>query len=557
MSPKHWIPYAALLGCALAGCSPAKQDDAESDDGEDIQATSDRTEGDVVTDTTSSSSGDEQPVVLELGEIRELDTSTDGGVSIDLATPNGTETFIVVLMDNAWEVDEEHSYETRISPSPLPPPNAVVQPLHEPPLTRCQSPTHGAKLPPRGTTPPPGIGQNRVFQVNDATFTAAIEVNAECVYVGGTLAIWLDRTTTVPAPAAIDETMLAPIAAGFEDTVLPRHRQVFGQESDIDGDGLVHLLFTPIVTALNVTAYVDTCDLAARPGCLISNGMEIVYVAPPDQIPNPMMASVSSILAVLAHETQHNIFFYRKFMLNHQEQLAENPYLAEAFSSMAEDLSGYGNGTFYVWASALTSLEAVSGPDLIDPSVQMYIADRDIPLRGAAYLLLRYLFEQMGGNEFEKGNILIDEGGIAFLQALVSSKELGQTNLEQQIGRPIGDVLFDWYTTLAVSNRKAEDGSALNSDPQFNYQPATEDLDTRSSTGKPERHGVDLFAMNPMTGQNLSGPPMTPIGHADGKLRPGGVEYLRVVASEPGGRLAIVFKPEAGVTLRGRIVREI
>jgi hypothetical protein len=84
----------------------------------------------------------------------------------------------------------------------------------------------------------------------------------------------------------------------------------------------------------------------------------------------------------------------------------------------------------------------------------------------------------------------------------------------------------------------------------------TWDPDTKSSTNKPERHGVDLFADNPMTGTPLSGPTITDVSQADKTIRAGGVEYLRIAASGAGGSVGLMLKGEVGAALRLRIVRE-
>ena len=498
--------------------------------------------------------GDEGTLPMEVGEIAEIPPDAQGVISAEILAPNGVESFILVLYSAAWEVGKEYTYSVTVTP---PPGGGVLKkssrkisylPPHRPLWRGGRGP-----VPPVPPGPPPTVGERRDFQVMDST-NQVLDIEGECVLVGGSLAAWLDRTSSDPAPAAIDADMLDGISDGFQDTVLPRHRIFFGQESDVDSDGLFHLLFTPVFADSGVIAYVSLCDLVNLFGCPINNGMELVYATPPDQIGNPMMNSVSSILELTAHETQHSIYFHRKFMLNNQTYVNENPYVTEALSALAEDLSGYGNGTFYVWAHAIENIMDVSGPDLLDGSVEGYDPGRDAALRGAGYLLYRYLYEQAGGNQFAEGNQITDLGGIAFLNALIDSPELGQANLEQRTSRPITDILFDWYTTLAVSNRKRADDTPLNVDPRYNYQPVTWDPDTLSSRGSPERHGVDLFGESVMTGP-LTGPVMTDVTAADGTIRAGGIDYLRLAAGQAGTAFQVQITGEAGSDLRLRIVR--
>ncbi len=510
---------------------------------------------------------------MKVGEVREIAAEPDGTIHIDVPTPDGTEAYIAVLYSANWKPNTQYGYQLAIAPqAPTPSPltarcpesspaagagpqvGAEARPL--PPLHRAGVGPLPEPAPPPAPSAPPVIGEHRKFKVMNADNTAVLEVRVECIKVGAALAIWLDLDTQLPAPAAIDSAKLDPIASGFEDTVLARHRIFFGHESDVDQDGLFHILFTPIFANTGVVAYVTQCDLVQTLGCPALNHMELIYATPPDQIGSPMMSATSSILEVTAHESQHDIYFYRKYMLNSQTNASENPYILEALAGLGEDLSGYGNGTFYVWADTLTKMQDVSGPDLIDSSISAYITARDAPLRGGGYLFYRYLYDQKGANGFATHNTIDDKGGVVFLHQLMDSPELGKDNIEKLMARPILDVMFDWYTALAVSNRPGPGGQPFNTDPQFNYLPVTYDPDTQSSSGKPERHGVGMFDVNPMTQQPLSGPTITEAAQADNTIRAGGVDYLRLHAAAAGGALGTVVTGDAGSNLRVRLIRE-
>jgi hypothetical protein len=505
------------------------------------------------------------PAGMKPGEIKEFVAAADGSLQLEIPKSAADESYIAILYSASWVTEMEYGYTLSTTPSqaqsqrtPARPRSASASLLaraHAPWRFPSSVPTPPPPPPPPAT--PPNVGDHRNFKVMDATWKKVLTVDGECIKVGSSLAIWLDRTTTDPAVAAVDPTKLDDIVNGFAGTVLPRHHTFFGQESDVDQDGLIHVLYTPILAKMGTVAYFFACDLAKMSGCLLNNNMELIYATPPDLIQGTMMSSVSSILETLAHESQHLVYFNRKHILNTQLLADENPYLQEALAGMGEDLSGYGNGTFFVWSAALDSMGDVSGPDLLDPSIPDYITDRDGVLRGAGYLLYRYLYDQAGGNEFAKGNAVTDKGGVAWMRNVCDAPELGTDMIEKATGRPILDLLFDWYTAVVLSGRPGPGGTPLVTDPKYNYLPVTWDPDTKSSTGKDERHGADPFGANPMDENSpLTGPTIVDAAQADQLIRAGGVEYLRFAGSTTGPTLAKIVPVDPAASLRLRLVRE-
>ncbi|MBI5537314.1 MAG: hypothetical protein HY898_31620 [Deltaproteobacteria bacterium] len=505
------------------------------------------------------------PAGMKVGEVLEIAPGSDGTLQASIPSSSADESYIAILYSASWAPNMDYTYEVKPATaqsrkrSPAKPStsrqSAFLHRAHAPWL--YASSVTPPPPPPPSPTPgvPPKVGDHHAFKVMSADWTKVLDIDGECIKVGTSLAIWLDKTTTDPAQATVDPAKLNDIVAGFEGTVLPRHHKFFGQESDVDQDGLIHVLYTPVMEQ-GVVAYFSPCDLANIVGCAAKNNMELIYANPPDLIGSPMMSSVSSILETLAHESQHAIYFHRKHMLNSQVSASENPYVGEALAGMAEDLSGYGNGTFFVWMSALDAMNEVSGPDLLDSSIDSYDKTRDGTLRGAGYLLYRYLYDQAGANEFAKGNVITDKGGVQWMNSLTDSIELGQENIEKVSGRPILDLLFDWYTAILLTNRPGPGGQPLNTEPKYNYLPVAWDPDTKSSTGKDERHGVDPYGQNPMNPNTpLTGPTINEVADASGSIRAGGVEYLRFAGSASGA-LKFSIQGLTGSNLRLRIVRE-
>lgn len=340
------------------------------------------------------------------------------------------------------------------------------------------------------------------------------------------LVIWRDITTENPL-GDIDPTTLTDVADMFDHIVLPRTRAVFGQESDVEGSGRIDVLLSYTVNSYGAVAYVSTCDIAALFGCGgYGNDSEIIYMGYPD--PASSYSSANAIVEVWAHEFNHLVYSYHKLVLNDQEDAQENIYVTEGMSELAQDLTGFNNGNQYIWASAIDMRDYYGGEDYSIQGVSLndflrgsgyYDLERDGPLRGGAYLFLRYLFEQAGGMTVADDGTQTDSGGMAWVQSWFDAAELGPDTVVATTGRDPVDVAFDWYTALVVTGR------GVNDDPVYNYQDRVQDPLTGFE------YGVDPYAT--IHGWlTLNGPPVQDLAEADGEIRAGGVEYLLVEVAE-------------------------
>ena len=474
---------------------------------------------------------DEKPEVDDvadtdpLGEIIEMET-TATGVS---ATFEEAGTYIVVLFSAAEEQNTTYGYAHRAEaaaeavPSDPPPER---EPDADPPVVYAT------------------VGDLRSFTVYDGD--AYVDVEAEATHVTDELVVWNDLTTVNPL-GDIPADTLDGVLSSFESLVLPRTRQVFGEESDVEGSGKLDVLVSFTVNEYGAVAYVTWCDLGDLAGCGgRSNGSETIYMGIPD--PTSDYSSANAITEIWAHELNPLVYASHKYLGNDQLDARENIYLTEGMSELAQDLTGFNNGNQYIWASAIDmrdfyghedySTQGVSLNDFLRGS-SYYDARRDGPLRGGAYLFLRYLFEQAGAMEIHEDGSFTDLGGMAFLHDWLAAPELGPDCVEALTGRPVEDVAFDWFTALVVSGR------GVNDDPRFNYQERVQDPVTKFE------YGVDTYAV--VHGWlTLSGPPVQPLDDADGKLRAGGVEYLEVVVDEPG---TVDIPVDAAALPRARAIR--
>ena len=463
------------------------------------------------------------PLVLEPGDVADLDVAEDGAVSVDLAQDGS---YILVLFSTAEAEGTFYGYgdhagdEARAIPGdPLPPTPEIA------------------------TVSSFDVGDLRTFSVWNGNRSVTIE--AEATQITGAVVLWEDRTTPNEI-GSVDATVLEGVLESFEDIILVRERQIFGQESDVDGGGQIDLLLSYTVNQYGPVAYVTWCDIGAENGCGRSgNGSEVIYLGIPD--PDSSYSSVNGISETVAHELNHLIYAWHKYILNDQADASENIYLTEGMSALAQDLTGYNNGNQYVWGAALDGVEVYGNEDASVQGLSIndflrgdgyYDEERDGTLRGGAYLFLRYLFEQAGGFEVKRSGELVDAGGMAWVQSWFDAPELGPDAVVATTGKDVIDVAEDWYTALVVTGRVENDN------PAWNYQERVED----PLTGY--EFGIDPF--DTIHGWwELTGPRVQTMADADGQIRAGGVEYLQ--AELAAGVFTLASDPDAAI--RARILR--
>ena len=62
--------------------------------------------------------GDEGPPPMQVGEISEVLPDAQGVISTEIATPDGNESYILVLYSAAWETGKEYGYAVTVTPPP-------------------------------------------------------------------------------------------------------------------------------------------------------------------------------------------------------------------------------------------------------------------------------------------------------------------------------------------------------------------------------------------------------------------------------------------------------
>ncbi|GDX79204.1 hypothetical protein LBMAG42_10150 [Deltaproteobacteria bacterium] len=502
----------------MLGCTPVNSDADETGSGGVDTADS----GD--TADTGEPTG---PADLEIGGVAEM-TTGEGDVSVTVAKKG---TYIVQLVSLATAQGREYPYGDAAAEAVM----AEPEPAGDRP----------PRAPPRSGPPLSAVaeGDERAFTVYDGY--DYVTVTAKAMAVTDAVVLWEDQTTP-NGLGSLDQEVVDGVLASVEELVLPRERAIFGQESDVDGDGKIAILLSYTVNMYGAVAYVTQCDIGRTAGCGSSgNNGEIVYLGVPD--PEGSYGTVNGITETVAHEFNHLIYGWHRFVAQDRETAEENIYITEGMSALAQDLTGYNNGNQYVWAAALDTTDYL-GPTASTDFVSVndflrgegyYDADRDGTLRGASYLYLRYLFEQAGGMHVESDGTQVDDGGMAFLHAWFDSPALGEETVADVTGLALEDTIMDWYTALVCT------GLVETGDPRWSYQVREMDPVTGYE------YGVDPYDTI-HDWLTLTGPPIQKLSRADESIRAGGVEYIEVKLDE-GEAFSLAIEPRAEA--RARIIR--
>ncbi len=498
----------------MLGCTPVNSD------------TNDTGEGAVDTADTADTGEPAGPAALEVGGVAELVTG-EADVSVTVANKG---TYIVQLVSLATAQGREYPYG-----------DAVAEAVAAPPAPSEPRPTIPARVGPPVSAV--SEGDERTFTVYDGA--DYVTITAKAMAVTGAVVLWEDQTTP-NGLGSLDQEVVDGVLVSLEALVLPRERAIFGQESDVDADGKVAILLSYTVNQYGAVAYVTQCDIGRTAGCGSSgNNGEIVYLGVPD--PEGSYGTVNGITETVAHEFNHLIYGWHRFVAQDRATVEENIYITEGMSALAQDLTGYNNGNQYVWAAAIDatdSLGSSASADFVSVNdflrgESYYDAERDGTLRGASYLYLRYLFEQAGGMHVEADGTQVDDGGMAFLHAWFDSAAVGEETVADVTGLALDDTIMDWYTALLCT------GLVETGDPRWSYQ--ERELDPLTGY----EYGVDPYGTI-HDWLTLTGPPVQKLSRADQSIRAGGVEYIEVKLDE-GEVFSLAIEPRAEA--RARIIR--
>jgi hypothetical protein len=324
----------------------------------------------------------------------------------------------------------------------------------------------------------PTVGASGTFSVLRTLSLpeAYAPVTARAAFVGRHVVVYVD-TATPPVFSADDWQALG---RQFDDDLYPVDTAAFGPPSDLDGNGRVIVLFTPVVNALVselecarfgfVNGFFFGHDLQST--APTSNQGEVFYAYVPDpagrfSCPHGGDEVRRTLPPTFVHELQHMISYAAHVLA--RGGTAEETWLNEGLSHVAETLGG----RLYEGRWPPPGGRSSPGRLLPDSAVPFTLPNiayandwlsfptansvtrlapdspGSLPERGAALLLLRWLEGQRGTPAFRD---------------LVQTSRTGWRNVESVVGRPFADVFADLGAALWLDSVP---GRPRPSDPRF------------------------------------------------------------------------------------------
>lgn len=491
-----------LSGCLNVRPPEFGKDDTgggSSDTDTDTDADTDTDTDTADTDTADTDTGDTGAGVAQFDEPGDLVdyTDDDSVIEVDLsdasADSNQGQEFFLVMVN---PTESEIGYRLRYYDASIPRAELAGLPPAAPPSAR---PTPArpvrSRLPVASPPPPPpldatdiGLTKEEFLVRNQLEVTTTYAtVSATLWALGDNVEIWVDDEVAIDWDQDCDGDIdiphqydaygftncdLADVAEIIDTNIIPNVRGLYGDESDVNGDGRVSVVITPVLNAITLSSededdysrllysyaepQVDLAefDYVENPG---SDMQEVLYVFAPD--PNgffnvntgPTVEAYTGyqLAAEVARSFTALISYNQHYLLQTDGQVEED-WVVDVLGTFAAEYCGFGaafheDAWEYVDAPHLHSL-ARGG----DPGSLASLS------RGAQYLFGTWLYQQA---EAEAAG-----SGATLLAAIMQTGTSGVESIEGAVaasGGTFDGLVLGWQVALMTSGVSTVDGAPL------------------------------------------------------------------------------------------------
>ncbi|MCB0308185.1 MAG: hypothetical protein KDD48_02345 [Bdellovibrionales bacterium] len=315
---------------------------------------------------------------------------------------------------------------------------------------------------------------------------------------------------------SLNSTQLSNIAEIYEQNIYPLESALLGAPSDVDGDGRINVLVTPILNRdLQVAAYTDSrntlpFDPLVNPG---SNESEMIFVYAPDSLGNFTLGGNGIDVTTYVDKVLNAwiAFHYSKIISYNQHVLvsggsAEDDWIADGIGALMSDLAG-----FNIWRPSVYVTLAQPQLDDLTKAEDLDFAS----FEGAEYLFMLYYVQSQIDTSVVDADADGFDDDLDVLSTLMTSGLVGRENLENAVDfsfdadveTEFQAIFKDWTIAIATSGTNRTDLQQLGQTAVkyfFNLNPLVLGTGINDASGS-LRAGADGGVLDAMAGQNAVG----------------------------------------------------
>jgi hypothetical protein len=415
----------------------------------------------------------------------------------------------------------------------------------------------------RADAAPPVVGSSTSFHVLSSFTNGSLYTTDTAVlkYSGTHLLIYVSKNAPGPADGThgFTDAQIAAFGNTFDLDLYTIDVATFGQPSDIDANGRVIVLLSPIINKLTkasdcttlgyIAGFFNAVDLLPAQYSGKSNGAEIFYSLVPD--PSATLSCTHTIAAVeqltpstFIHEFQHMISFGQHAILRDGNE--EDPWLNEGLSHVAEELgSRYYENRFppptgrtdadqafpdssqgFISGDLFNSYHYLLNTASTDSSDKASVSnwgdgDGTLVQRGAVWLFLRWLGDQQDSTVYGR----LDQSSLT-----------GVPNLEAASGGSFPTLFGEFSLALYVDSLPGVPRGSIPAELRFtsrNLRALYAKQHERNPSNFSETFPIGALALTPGSARTEA-------------MHPGTMDFFVLTAPSSGSALGLTFAPATG-----------
>lgn len=315
------------------------------------------------------------------------------------------------------------------------------------------------------------VGDTRGFNYPDrSSGSGTIPRTGRLRAIGQYANFWEDQTDG-GSGSVVPDTVMDEVVKRYDGSVYPRLRQLFGDATDVDGNGKIDVFFTNLLPTQSAEAFVVPQVTLRPPGYYGGDWDygEVVYTKGLKAGAN----AAAELMATVAHETQHLIYFGRRmapYLASGQQEPASvhaDTYTYEGFAEFATLMAGQAPSGL-VESTLTRALDHVSIANLF---LQQTMSDPydQVAGYGGGATLIQYMFDRAGGANVVAGDKLEDRGGKSIVEQITGGTYgPGRMSIK-------GKAIDRWYVDFAGALLASTIPGRLPKDAVYTFNPTQKD----------------------------------------------------------------------------------